>query len=198
MKREEIQALLKEAGIADEKIIGNFVDKTMELHGKDIEAHKASNIALEAQSKTVQEQLAQANKQIEQFKGMKVEDVQKAADDYKAKYETAQVESAKQIAALKFDHALEGELVNSFKAKDITAVRAHLDTSKIQFNEGKFVGLKEQLEPLTKSHDYLFNATTENKPLPKVVSGGQSQSVLNDPMLEAARKGAGLTPNNKG
>ena len=55
--------------------------------------------------------------------------------------------------------------------------------------DGKFIGLSEQIDPLKKSKDYLFEDT--KKP-PQIVKGAKSDSVLTDGMMAIARKAAGL------
>jgi len=52
------------------------------------------------------------------------------------------------------------------------------------------LGLKEQLEKVKAESDYLFEDAT---PAPKIVTGGTNKSIINDPVVDAARKAAGLT-----
>jgi len=118
------------------------------------------------------------------------EALQKAADDWKVKAETAQAEATSQIAALKFDHALDGALSGA-KAKNVKAVRALLNTELLKLaDDGSVSGLKEQLEKIKSENDYLFESDT---PTPKVVVGGNPKNVLSDSMVLAARRAAGLS-----
>jgi hypothetical protein len=183
MKREDLIKL----GIAED-----VVDKIMALHGSDIETHKGKLTATQAELDTFKIQLGDANKQIESFKGMDIEGVKKTADEYKAKFEAAQAEGAKQMAALKFDHALEGALTGA-KAKNAKAVRALLDANALKLNDadGSIIGLDDQIKKIKEGNDYLFESET---PTPRIVTGGQSQSILTDAVVAAARSGAGLPP----
>jgi SMC interacting uncharacterized protein involved in chromosome segregation len=60
---------LTDLGIAED-----IAEKIIVLHGKDIETHKGKLTALQTEADGVKAQLAEANKQIEAFKGMNVED----------------------------------------------------------------------------------------------------------------------------
>lgn len=62
-----------------------------------------------------------------------------------------------ELAKLKFDNAIEMAL-NGAKAKNIKAVRAMLDDSKMKMGEdGKLSGFDEQIEALKKSDAYMFD-----------------------------------------
>jgi predicted nucleic acid-binding Zn-ribbon protein len=181
MKRED----LKKLELSDEAI-----DKIMSLHGTDLEKFKTAATNAETESKTVKDQLAEANTAIEGFKKMDVGAIQAAADDYKAKFEQAQKEAAANLSALKFDHALESALSGA-KSKNTKAVQALLDKNALKLNDdGSIIGLNEQLEKIKAENDYLFADTKEP---PKIVAGGQSHSVVGDPQFDAMRKGAGLS-----
>lgn len=181
MKTEDLIAL----GLTQE-----IADKVFALHGKDIEAHKASVTTLQTELDTAKAQLTEAGITIESFKAMKPDELKAAADDYKAKFEQATTEAAKQLASLKFDHALESALAGA-KAKNPKAVQALLSKDALKFNEadGSIIGLNEQLEKIKSENDYLFADST---PAPKIVTGARSQSIIGDPQMDAMRKAAGL------
>ena len=182
MKREDLIRL----GIAED-----VVDKIMALHGTDIESHKTKQATTETELKTAKDQLIEANKQIESFKGMDIEGVKKTADEWKGKAEQAAKDAADQVATLKFDHALDGALTGA-KAKNSKAVRALLDTEQLKFNDadGSIIGLKDQLEKIQKENDYLF-ASDDDQP-PTIVIGSNNQSVHTDTFEAAMLKGAGI------
>jgi predicted ester cyclase len=186
MKREDLKAL----GLTDEQI-----EKVMAENGKDIEKHKSTADNAKTELDNLKAQITEANKQIDSFKAMKVEDIQKAANDYKTKFEQAQADATKQVAQLKFDHALEGALVTA-KAKNAKAVKALLDIPNLKLKEddGSIIGLDEQLKKVKEANAFLFE---EEQPLPKVVLNSNNQSVLTDPVVLAARKAAGLPVGEK-
>lgn len=181
MKREDLKAL----GIADEAI-----DSIMALHGKDIEAHKTKITTMQADLDTANKQLAEAGSTIEGFKKMDVEAIKAAADDYKIKYEKSQQEAAAQVAALKFDYALEGALSGA-KARNTKAVRALMDTTAMKLKEdGTLDGFEQELEKIRKDNEYLF---ADAQPAPRIVAGANNSRVTGgDPIIESARAAAGL------
>lgn len=184
MKREELKA----KGMTDEQI-----DFVMAENGKDVEAVKQKLTTVEAENKTSKEQLAEANKQIEAFKGLDIDGVKKASEEWKAKAEAAQAEAQKQIADLKFGHALDTALAGE-KAKNAKAVKALLNTEGLKYNEadGSIIGLKEQLETIKKDADYLFDT---GEPPPQIVGQTPGKTVpTGDPFLAAVLKGGNLLP----
>ena len=176
---------LMELGLTQEQ-----ADKIFALHGADIESLKAKNAALQASDEAKQAQIAEANATIEGFKKLDVDGIKAAADEWKSKYEQAAADSAKQLSALKFDHALESALTGA-KAKNAKAVKALLQPDALKLQEdGSIMGLKEQLEAIKSESDYLFESDV---PTPKIVAGGGNKPIENqDAVIVAARKAAGL------
>jgi len=169
----------------------------MALHGQDIEKHKAAVATAQAEIDGLKKQLEEANAAIESFKQLDVDAIKAAADEWKAKAEQAQKDAQAQIQQLKFEHALDQALAGA-KAKNVKAVRALLQMDALKLNEadGSIVGLKEQLEKLQSEADYLFES---DQPAPKVVAGGNNQSVMNtDPFIAAFKRGAGLKGSDNG
>jgi len=181
MKREDLTKL----GLEDKDVI----DSIMALNGKDIEKHKTDAASAQADKTAIEAQLAEANKQIDAFKGMDVEGVKKAADEWKTKAEQAAKDAADQVAKVKFDSKLESAL-SAAKVKDTLSVMPHLKMDALKLNEdGSILGLKEQLETLKTSKDFLFESET---PTQTVVTNGKQVSGMTDAFTAAMRKGAGL------
>lgn len=148
MKREDIKALLPD-------ISKEALDAIMAEHGKDIEAEKSKAAAKETELKNLNTQLAEANKQIEAFKGMDVEGIKKAADEWKTKYETAQAEAAKELSGIKLEHAVEKALAEA-KTKNPKLAKAALDMSLVKLDGDTVLGLTEQLTKLKETDAYFF------------------------------------------
>jgi len=187
MKRE----MLKELGLTDDQI-----DKIMAENGKDIEKHKAAVETAKAEADGLRTQLTDAGKRIEAFKGMDIEGIKKAADEWKTKSEQAEKNATAQVVQLRFDHALDGVLTG-VKARNPKAVKALLDMENLKLNEadGTIVGLEDQLKKIKEANDYLFENET---PTPKIVAGVINQPVGNISAFEAAaRRGAGLPLQGK-
>lgn len=93
------------------------------------------------------------------------------------KAEKAKADADKQISQMKFDYALSAALTGA-KAKNAKAVKALLDMDGLKFNDndGKIVGLDEQLAQIKTDNDYLFES---DEPAPEFVKGtnGGSGSV---------------------
>ena len=186
MKREDLTKL----GLTDEQ-----TDAIMKAHGQDIESHKSKLTTLQAEADALKAQVAEAGTAIEGFKKLDVDGIKAAADEWKLKAEKAQADAQSQVASLKYDYALESALTGA-KAKNIKAVKALLDGSILKLSEdGKIAGLDEQLTKIKTENDYLFSDTT---PTPRIVTGGNSQSVLGDKMVDAARSAAGLPAPTQG
>jgi len=186
MKREDLTKL----GLTDEAVI----DKIMALHGSDIESHKAKLATANTELDSLKAQLSEASTTIEGFKKLDIDGVKKSADEWKAKAEAAQAEAAKQMADLKFGHALDQALAGA-KARNPKAVKALLNADLLKLaDDGTISGLNDQLTKIKAENDYLFES--DQKP-PQIVTGGNNQSVISDPFMTAMRKGAGLSLEGK-
>lgn len=158
------------------------IDKIMAENGKDIavEQKKAEKVIQERDSyklkaESLETQVNDANTEIQKFKDMDIDGIKKAADEWKEKAEKAQADANKQISEMKFDYALSAALTGA-KAKNAKAVKALLDMDGLKFNDGKIVGLDEQLAQIKTDNDYLFES---DEPAPEFVKGtnGGSGSV---------------------
>jgi hypothetical protein len=180
MKREDLIKL----GI-DEAL----VDKIMALHGSDVEGHKAKLTTAQTEIEGLKTQLTEAGTTIEGFKKLDVDGIKAAADEWKLKAETATSEAAKQLAQVKFDHALDGALTGA-KARNAKAVKALLSTDILKLAEdGSIQGLKEQLEKIKSENEFLFDGDVAD---PKIVAHTNNKTVITDSVIQAARKAAGL------
>lgn len=158
------------------------IDKIMAENGKDIAAEqkKAEKAIQERDSyklkaESLETQVNDANTEIQKFKDMDIDGIKKAADDWKETAEKAKADADKQISQMKFDYALSAALTGA-KAKNAKAVKALLDMDGLKFNDGKIVGLDEQLAQIKTDNDYLFES---DEPAPEFVKGtnGGSGSV---------------------
>lgn len=158
------------------------IDKIMAENGKDIavEQKKAEKVIQERDSyklkaESLETQVNDANTEIQKFKDMDIDGIKKAADDWKETAEKAKADADKQISQMKFDYALSAALTGA-KAKNAKAVKALLDMDGLKFNDGKIVGLDEQLAQIKADNDYLFE---NDEPAPEFVKGtnGGSGSV---------------------
>ena len=139
--------------------------------------------AKETELSVIKEQVATANKQIEDFKKLDVEGIKAASEKYKADYEAAVAKSQADLGKLMFDFALDKALATA-KAKNPKAVKALLDVEKLKLDGDTIIGLKEQLDPITTSDAYLFDIE-ETDPAVKIVKGrGAPAGGVKNPWLK--------------
>ena len=150
------------------------IDKIMAENGEDISAEqkKSEKITQERdryklKAESLETQVNDANAEIQKFKDMDIDGIKQAADDWKTKAEKAKSDADAQISEMKFDYALSAALTGA-KAKNAKAVKALLDMDGLKFNDGKIVGLDEQLAQIKADNDYLFES---DEPAPEFVKG---------------------------
>lgn len=184
MKREDLKAL----NLTDEQI-----DSVMALNGKAIESHKTAAQTAQSELEAVKGQLTEANTTIESFKAMKPEELQQAANDWRAKYEQAEKDYAGKLANMQFDTELETALAGA-KVKNAKAAKALLSTDDLRDANGKFIAERftEQITKIKSEADYLFESS---EPAPKIVAGSNNPKTTVPDALETAMfKGAGIKP----
>lgn len=168
MKREFLQNLK----VGDQPLPKEVIDAIMEENGHDIENAKKPF----ADYESVKEQLTAANKQIEEFKGMDIDGVRKAAEEWKAKAEQAEKDAAQRIADMEFDNVLK-DAITAAKGKNAKAISALLDVSALKQSKNQADDIKSALEALQKENGYLFG---EVQTPPPYAPGAGSQNMGGD------------------
>lgn len=92
------------------------------------------------------------------------EDLTKEIDTLKETNKNDREGFEKKLSDIAFNAALEKGL-GAFNVKDKTLIMALLNKENLKVDGENIIGLKEQIEPLQKSHEYLFE---------KVINGTQS------------------------
>lgn len=185
MKREE----LKKTGLTDEQI-----ESVMKMYGESINSVKTELEQVKADNTVKAKTIEEANKMIEGFKSVNVDEIKKSADEWKLKYEEAEKLKAQEIAKITKNSALEIEL-NKLNAKNPSLFRKALDESKIELKDGKLVGFDEQVKALKETDAYLFKDAT-----PIRVGGNPTLPDSNNPLNDEdikIRIAAGLPPTPK-
>lgn len=147
MKRDFLQNL--KAG--EQALPKEVIDAIMDENGRDIEAAKKPF----ADYDTIKQQLANANKTIEDFKNMDVDGIKKAADEWKAKYEQAEKDHAAKLDGLELDGKIESALREA-KAKNAKAVRALLDMEALKASKNRDADIKAAVEAVATENAFLF------------------------------------------
>jgi hypothetical protein len=141
MHREDIKKLIPD--IDDEQL-----DKIMSWNGADIEKQKSVIATLTAERDDFRTRLEEASGKLEGYD-----------PEWKAKAAEAQKDAEKRIQDLQFGYALDAALVTE-KARNPATVKALLKLDALALNDGKIVGLAEQLEAIRKENGYLFESDT--------------------------------------
>lgn len=159
MKREFLQNIK----IGDQALTKEIIDAIMAENGSDIEAAKKPF----ADYETIKQQLTDANAAIDGFKALKIEDVQKAADDWEAKYKQSEKDAAAKIADMEFNGLLDTAITTA-KGKNAKALRGLLDVDTLKASKNQSEDIKAALEALKASDGYLF----EDAQTPPPYAGG--------------------------
>ena len=159
---------LKELGLDQETI-----NKIMAENGKDINDLRNQIASLNTEKASLETQVSEANKTIENFKSVNVDEIKNKATEWEAKYNEYVANSQKELHKVKFDYALDNAL-KSAKVKNPKTVMPLIDTNKISLNDdGTLIGLSEQLETIKTENSYLFD---DGKGVPKIVGKADGKS----------------------
>lgn len=149
MTREELKAL----GLSDEQI-----DSIMAAHGKVVNTTKDELTSAQSELESYKTQLTDRDTQLEDLRG-KAEghaDLQSTIDALKQANEDAKNAHHVELSNTKLNYELDQALLLN-KARNPRAVRALLDSELIKLgDDGKVVGLSEQLEGVKTTDPYLF------------------------------------------
>ena len=139
-------------------------DKRKELGKKDFEDVSNGAYIPKTRFDQVNEQAKEYKKQVGERDTQisKLKDEYKDVDGLKEKVEKLELDNKtqkegyeKQLNDISFNNALEKAL-GVFNVKDKVSVMAHIDKSKLHLDGESITGLKDQIEPLKTSHDFLF------------------------------------------
>ncbi|QEY33726.1 scaffolding protein [Caproiciproducens galactitolivorans] len=176
---------LKDLGIADD-----VIDKIMAENGKDINELKSAVETSKTTLADLQKQISERDKQLETLK-------KSSGDNEALKQQITELQEANKKAKDEYDANLKKLTLGSkievalmgAMAKNVKAVRALLDESKISLDGENVLGLKEQLEQVQKENPYLFGEETKNPPPP---AGGEPAKPQDDLAKWAAEAGVTL------
>lgn len=185
MKRE----FLKGLELSDE-----LIDKIIDEHGKSVEKYKKDANTITTLNETVkelQEQLGKANKQIEEFKGMDIDGIKRAADDWKEKAEKTEREAQAKIAEMEHDGLLR-EKLSGVKFTSEYAKKGVFDEIKakgLKVENGQILGFDDAFSAIKEAQPSAFEP---DNPPPKFAQSSQGAPASADDALRAAM---GLTTN---
>ncbi len=140
-------------------------DKRKELVNKDFEDVSNGAFIPKSRFDQVNEQAKEYKKQVgerdTQISNLKDEfkdaaGLKEKVEELETKNKTITDDYEKKLSDISFNNALEKSL-GSFNVKDKKLIMALIDKDKLKVDGESIIGLKEQIEPLQKSHEYLFN-----------------------------------------
>ncbi len=168
MKTED----LEEKGLTQEQI-----DFVMAENGKDIQAEQNKITAKQAEVDKLSAQLSEANKQVQAFKEMKVEDIKAKAEEFEAKYLKSQ-EELKEAR----ENAMMDKVLGTLNAHDVDVIKGLIKKDQLVFKEDTIVGLDEQIKALRESKAFLFKDDDgdEKKPTFTSKTGGAPSRITKE------------------
>ena len=191
---KDIYSILKDAGVEIAEDKKEACQKGLFSNYKSVAefSQKSERIKeLESQINAAQAGLAEANKKLEGFKDINVDDLK--GQIAKLNKDLADKETAWQtkVAGMEFNSTIE-KAISGAKGKNAKAIMALLDMESLKKSTNRDADVKAAIEAVKKENDYLFES--EEKP-GKYASGtgtGSRQGSKYDPEIRAFRIGAGL------
>lgn len=165
MNTETLQGI----GLNDEQI-----RSVMAEYGKEINPLKQAQANAEQERDSLKSQLEDVNGQLSeaQKNSKKGSELQGQLKDLQQQFDDSKAKAEEQLQATKKDYEIAAALSKA-GAKNDKAVKALLDTEKVNFDDnGKLIGLSEQLEAVKKDNDFLFADANESNPKPTITSKG--------------------------
>lgn len=161
------------------------VDKKVSVEiGKNFVAKTDFN-QLNETKKSLEKQIGERDSQLEELKKVDADGLQARINELQQANETAKAEHEKQLSDLQFGFILENE-ISSTKAKNTKAVKALLDMDGLKLNDGKIVGLDDQLQKIKAENEYLFESDKKIPQFSASTPGAETDA------MSAIRAAAGL------
>lgn len=166
MKTEFLQGL----EISEENI-----QKILAENGKDIEKFKNDNEVLKLKVKDTEKLLADANNEIESYKKMDVESIQKSADSWKAKYEDLEKQKADEEYERKIDEYLGAfEINDEVHAEKIKSLIKEKELKFDDKDDKKLIGGDDVVNSYKEKYPHVFGGEQKLKGV-KVITGAEKK-----------------------
>ena len=158
----DFKELLKAQGLSDDQI--KAITKSMKenkIYTTSEENIDTRYAKLKEKKEDLETQLTSANDTIKNLKALEIDNT-KLKDEI-SKFETTKANYEKALTEKDFNYALEDALKGS-KSKNNKLVKALLDMEKIKYEDGKIVGLDEQLKTIKEENSFLFEKEVPGAP----------------------------------
>ena len=173
MKREQIEELLKGAGVAEDKL-KSVLDTVMDENGKDIEVEKTKATAKDGELTKANETIRGLQDDIKKFDGVDVEKLKQNAKDWETKYNTDITAEQTKAKNLERAYTLKEALRGAGVTDPDYIIYKHGGVEKFAFNdEGKLIGLDETIKPYKESNPSLFKQEENNGSTFRANSGAE-------------------------
>lgn len=168
MKREDIEKILKNVGIAEDKI-KTTVDSIMAENGKDIEAEKTKTSAEIEKLNKANETIKGLQSGIKKFDGVDVEGLKKSAKDWEDKYKTDIATEQAKSKKLEQTYKLKEALAEVGATDPDYVIFKHGGVEKFTFNDdNRIIGLDDTIKAFKETNPTQF----KDVQMMKVNSGG--------------------------
>lgn len=140
------------------KLDDEVIDKIMKANGDDVERAEAKATAGDSENADLKAQLADRDKQLKslQKNAGDNEELKKQIEGLQESNKQAAKDYADKLAQTKLDNAVDLAM-RDYGARDSKAVSPFLDKDTIKLDDdGKVIGLKEQMENIKADKSYLF------------------------------------------
>lgn len=185
MKRESIENLLKESGVAEDKI-KDLVDSVMAENGKDIESEKTKTTTKETELAAANKLIGDLQDAAKKFDG---KDPEKLEEDYKALKKQYDIDIAAEKAkadALQKEYSLKDCLRGMGITDPDYLIYKHGGAEKFAYDkDGSPIGLEDQIKGYKETIPHLFK-TDAKLDGPKPGDPGGPQPDVNAAMIDAA------------
>lgn len=177
MKKEDLVAL----GITEEQIA-----EIQKLNGIDIKREQDKLTQIETDRDKYKGDLENAQKTLEEFKDVNVEELKTKITTLTTDLETKDKEYKKELTERDFNDLIEKH-ITSVGAKNVKAVKALLDIDTLKESKNQEADIKALLETCKEENDYLFGSDEPIKN-PIAPTGGKGEGEGMDAFKLAVNK----------
>ena len=172
MKRETIEAMLKEAGVAEDKM-KNAVDGIMAENGKDIEAEQAKTTAETAKLTTANNTIKELQEAAKKFDGKDLDKLKADLEALQTKYNNDIAAEQKKASDVRKEFRLKESLREAGVVDPEYLIYKHGGVDKFAFSDDAPIGVDDILKPYKEKSPHLFTAEEETGGTQKKNSGGK-------------------------
>ena len=172
MKRETIEATLKEAGVAEDKM-KTAVDCIMAENGKDIEAEQAKTTAETAKLTTANNTIKELQEAAKKFDGKDPDKLKADLEALQTKYNNDIAAEQKKASDVRKEFRLKESLREAGVVDPEYLIYKHGGVDKFAFSDDAPIGVDDILKPYKEKSPHLFKEEEEKGGTQKKDSGGK-------------------------